>query len=85
MNLSPDALRERFAELKPLVDAKLAESAPLREQLSAQWDSLTRKEEEALRQQIVAAEAGLHDMQNELAMIARALGGRTGYTPAVAD
>lgn len=79
MDMTPEALRARFAELKPQVDARLAASKPLRDKLSNEWADLSRNQADALREEIRTEEAGLMEMQNELATISRALGGRTAF------
>lgn len=73
----PDDLRARFAELANMREGIQAQSAPLREQrdtLAAEAQAATA----ALDQQIGAIEADLFDINQEAALIARALGGRTG-------
>lgn len=75
---APDALRERFAAIKAEKDTVLAESAPIREELDALRAEIDKLEAEAhpLRQQIRKVEVPLYDLDQEAAMIARALGGR---------
>jgi hypothetical protein len=81
MDLTPDGLRARFADLSSQRDAKLAASGPLRDQR----DTLIRTnvaQVAALDTQITAAEDGLGDISQEMALISRALGGRTGTSDA---
>jgi hypothetical protein len=76
-DFSPETLRSRFAELTADRDAKLAVSGPLRDQR----DTLVRDhalQVAALDAQIADTEAGLFDLDQERAMISRALGGKTG-------
>jgi hypothetical protein len=83
MDLSPEALRARFADLCDQRQAKLDASGPLRDQR----DTLIRTSSvqvAALDAQIATAEDGLGDIAQEMAMISRALGGRTG-DPATND
>jgi hypothetical protein len=76
MDLSPDKLRKRFAEL-----TKKYEASP-RHKLMAERDSkadkLTRAEFVKYDDKIKAANKGLYEIEMERAMIARALGGKTG-------
>jgi hypothetical protein len=77
MDLTPEALRARFAELGDQRSAMLVVSSPLRDQRDTiAHDSQVRIA--ALDNQIEAAEAGLFDLDQERALIARALGGKTG-------
>ncbi|WP_267396194.1 MULTISPECIES: hypothetical protein [unclassified Sphingomonas] len=77
MDLTPENLRARFAELGEQRDAMLVASGPLREQRDEiARDSQTRIAE--LDTQIRAAELGMFDLDQERALIARALGGKTG-------
>lgn len=77
MDLKPENLRARFAELGEQREGMLATSAPLREQR----DTIARAAQEqiaALDVQIRDAEDGLFDIDQERGLIARALGGKTG-------
>ncbi len=77
MDLNPESLRARFALLGEQRDGMIAMSAPLRDQR----DAIARDaqaEIKALDEQIENAEAGLFDLDQERALIARALGGKTG-------
>ncbi len=75
--LNPTALRDRFADLGLRREAALAVSAPLREKRDAiSADAASRIAD--LDDQIREAEAGLFELDQERALIARALGGRTG-------
>lgn len=77
MDLNPDNLRTRFAELGEQREDILAISGPLREQR----DVIAGKAQvsmAALDERIRAAEDGLFDIDQERALISRALGGKTG-------
>lgn len=77
MDLSPENLRARFAMLGEQREAMLAASSPLREQR----DTIARTLQAQIADldvQIRAAEDGLFDVDQERALIARALGGKTG-------
>jgi uncharacterized coiled-coil DUF342 family protein len=77
---TPDKMRERFHELRRHREAILAKSAPLREKRDAIVNE-ARERETKLNDQIVKAEATLFEIDQEAAMIARALGGQTGAPP----
>lgn len=77
MDLNPAVLRARFADRGTDRDAALAVSAPLRAERDALVAS-TADRVAALDVRIAEAEAGLFDIDQERALIARALGGRTG-------
>jgi hypothetical protein len=82
--MNPDAMRARFADLSTQRDAKLALSEPLRDQR----DTIVRQntaEVATLDAQIAAAEAGLGDIAQEMAMISRALNGKVGDPDQVAS
>lgn len=77
MDLNPESLRARFAELGEQREAMLAASGPLRDRR----DTLAREAQEqiaALDSQIRTAEEGLFQIDQDRGMIARALGGKTG-------
>ncbi|WP_267396542.1 MULTISPECIES: hypothetical protein [unclassified Sphingomonas] len=77
MDLTPENLRARFAELGEQRDAMLVASGPLREQR----DEIAREAQAriaGLDTEIRAAELGMFDLDQERALIARALGGKTG-------
>jgi vacuolar-type H+-ATPase subunit D/Vma8 len=78
-----DLIRARFHELREEIDAIEAVSMPLREKRDAIFAKAQAIEDTAkpLDAQILDAEAGLYEKKNELAMLSRALGGKT----AVAD
>lgn len=76
-DFTPEALRSRFATLTERRNAMAAVSAPLRTRRDAIAAQATT-DLAALDVQIRAAEAGLFELDQERAMIARALGGRTG-------
>jgi hypothetical protein len=76
MNLSTAALRKRFADLTKKHDAIRAKADPLR----LKYDTLAqhnRKAEDAAAARVKDAEAGLFEIEQERATIARALGGKT--------
>lgn len=68
-----EAQRKRFHELGAMRDAIVAVSAPLRAKLDGNTDTMTGAQERALRAQILAAEAGLYDIDVERGNIARLL------------
>jgi hypothetical protein len=72
-------MRLRFAELREQIAAIEAVSAPLRAKRDAIHARAQALADTArpLDAQILAAEAGLYQARNELAMLARALGGNT--------
>ncbi len=77
MELNRTAFRARFAELGEQREATLFLSAPLR----ARRDAIVAEAQsqvDALDRQIADAEIGLSDIDQERALIARALGGRIG-------
>lgn len=77
MDLTPENLRARFAELGEQRDAMLVASGPLREQR----DEIAREAQAQIADldtEIRAAELGMFDLDQERALIARALGGKTG-------
>jgi hypothetical protein len=82
--MNPDAMRARFADLSAQRDTKLAASEPLREQR----DAIVRQSAAQVATfdaQIAAAEAGLGDIAQEMAMISRALNGKVGDPDQVAS
>jgi hypothetical protein len=73
----PDSMRKRFHELSTKRESILAVSAPLRakrDEAVAVYESVARP----LEAQIKEAEAGLYEIEQERAVIARALNGKTG-------
>lgn len=74
---TPEALRARFAALTEQRDTVAAVSEPLRTRRDA-IAAQAAADLAALDVEIRAAETGLFDLDQERAMIARALGGRTG-------
>jgi len=77
MEYSPETMRARFAELAANRADILEVSAPLR----TQRDQLVRQNLDAiasLDDQIASAEETLFKVDQELALISRALGGKTG-------
>lgn len=76
-----DEMRARFWALK---DAAEAVSLPMREARDA-FAREARAREEAMNAEIRIAEEGLFEMKQEMAFIARGLGGKTGERPAAAD
>jgi hypothetical protein len=77
---SREEMEARFHELAAQRAAILAKSGPLREARDAHANA-ARDKELAMNAEIAEAEAGLVDLDLEAGMIARALGGRTGYAP----
>jgi hypothetical protein len=76
-DFTPEALRARFAALTEQRDTVAAVSEPLRTRRDA-IAAQAAADLAALDVEIRAAETGLFDLDQERAMIARALGGRTG-------
>lgn len=76
MDFSPDRMRARFAELAWLAADKRAKAAPLR-RARDEFVRANEAKEARMNAAIARAEAGLFDLDQEAAMIARALGGRT--------
>lgn len=74
---TPEALRARFRELTEKREKILAKSAPLREERDRIANE-ARAKETALNKRIKTVEADLYENEQERAMIARALGGKTG-------
>jgi len=72
-------MRLRFTELREQIAAIEAVSGPLREQRDAIHANAQAIAGSAqpLDARILAAEVGLYDAKNELAMLSRALGGQT--------
>lgn len=77
MDLSPAALREKFAHLSAEVDAVLAASTPLREERDAIAHAAAAQQAD-LNRRIEEIEAGLFEKRQQVALIARALNGKTG-------
>lgn len=77
MNLTKEGLRARFEELTEQRDVILAVSAPLRAKRDAAVQA-AREAEDALNAQIKEAETGLFEIDDERAMVVRALNGKTG-------
>lgn len=74
---SADTMRKRFWELKALQEKQRAKADPVR----AERDALAakhRKEMEAANKKVAAAEDGLFDIEQEMAMLVRAVGGKMG-------
>ena len=76
MDLSADTLRKRFAKLTRDHDTIRGKSTPLRESYDALVQANRRKEDKAAAE-IKKTEDGLYDIEQERAVIARALGGKT--------
>ena len=76
-DFTPTNLRSRFAELTQQREDIIAASGPLREQRDALVQQASQQIQ-ALDADIKTAEAGLAEIDQERAMIARALGGKTG-------
>lgn len=77
LTMTRDALRARFNELGMDRAAILATSTPLREQRDKLVRDVTTQAA-TLEAQVKTIEAPLFDLDQERAMLARALGGRTG-------
>lgn len=77
MDFNPDNMRTRFRELGEQRAAILAKSEPKREKRDG-IVSKARDQEAALNAEIREIEEGLFEIDNERAMISRALAGRTG-------
>lgn len=78
----PTTLRARFAELSTQRETIVAAAAPLREKRDALVNK-AREDEKAINAEIRKAEAGLFELDQERAMISRALGGKTSDPDAV--
>jgi len=76
MGFNPNDMRVRFAELTAQREKITAVSGPLREKRDAFVKEM-RAKEDAMSAEIKTAEEGLFDIDQERAMIARALGGKT--------
>ena len=77
-----DLMRARFAELRDQIAAIEAVSTPLREKRDAILAKAQAIADTAkpLDVQILTAELGLYDAKNELAMLSRALNGKTALS-----
>jgi hypothetical protein len=74
---TPDRMKARFWELKKQRDAQRAKADPIR----AERDKLVKKHAAELakvEKRMLAAENGLGEMDQEMAMLVRAVGGRMG-------
>jgi hypothetical protein len=74
---TPDEMRARFWELKARADAQREKAAPLREER----DKLVAEQMKELAKhdaKVAKAEDGLFDMDQEMAVLVRAVGGRMG-------
>lgn len=77
MSFDPDTMRKRFHELNAKREAILAVSTPLRDKRNeavATYESVVKP----LEAQIKQAEACLYEIDQERAVISRALRGKTG-------
>lgn len=77
---NPDVMRERFHELGRLREDILAQTKPMREARDAAF-AVAEAEWTTKSAEIRALEATLFDMDNERAVISRALAGATGEPP----
>lgn len=79
MSNAQDLMRARFAELRDQIAAIEATSIPLREERDAIYAKAQKVADTAkpLELKILSAEVGLYEAKNELAMLSRALGGKT--------
>lgn len=75
----PDNMKARFKALKEQEAAIVVVAGPLREARDNHANS-SRDVELAMNREIKLAEKGLSDIQRELAVIVRALGGRVFIT-----
>lgn len=73
MRLDRDEMRKRFATLAKMREQIRAKADPLRAKRDAQIQNHA-KEIAAFDKKIQSEEKGLYDIDNEMAMIARALG-----------
>lgn len=76
-DFSPEAMRRRFAELTTKRDEILQQSTPLREQRDRMLAD-HQQQQKNLNDEIAKVETGLFDIDQERAMLARALNGKTG-------
>lgn len=77
MDFNPEKMKARFWELKAKRDAQRAKADPIR----AARDKIVAKHTKELAghdAKVKAAEKGLFEIEQEMAMLARALGGRMG-------
>lgn len=77
MDLSPDKLRKRFAELTRQYEAKDAKRAPLQAKRDKYMETVGKKLAD-FDKQIIVANKGMYEIEMERAAISRALGGKTG-------
>lgn len=73
----PDSQRARFHELRAQREKIVAKSEPLRAKRD-KFASEARDKELEMNQDIKEAEAGLAEIDQEMAFISKGLGGRTG-------
>jgi septal ring factor EnvC (AmiA/AmiB activator) len=83
-DFSPDALRARFHDLTAEKAALEKEIAPLQKRRDGLAAKMATIEEDIrpVNEQLKEARAPLYQIDNELAMLTRALGGQTGDTKA---
>ena len=75
-----DANRARFWALKDEIEAVEAKSGPLREARDA-FVQEAREREKAMNAEIAEIETGLFEKKQDLAFLARGLGGKVGERP----
>lgn len=78
---TPDEMRARFHRLNVEIDDIRAKAKPHRDAYEAKRAELEQKEQRELKPleaMMREAEVQLHDLQQEQAMLSRALGGRVG-------
>lgn len=80
MDFSPASLRARFHVLRPMRDAIRAQSAPLRQERDA-IEAEARAKIAPIDARIKELEAPLEAIKQEMAIIVRALDGKTGPAP----
>lgn len=73
----PDSMRKRFHDLGTKRDEILAKSAGARAKRD-EFVASTQAEAQRMSDDVKAAEAGLFEIEQERAFIARALGGKVG-------
>lgn len=82
-DFSPDAMRARFWEASAQRDAMRREMAPLQKRRDVLAGKIAALEEDIrpVNQELKAAVAPIAEFDNEIAALARALGGKTGEPP----
>jgi len=81
--MNPEEMRKRFHENRRQREAIIAKSAPLRKErddLVQAYEPRVRELERQIKEAEQGANASLYDLDQEAAMISRALNGKTGRT-----